>query len=1181
MVNNWTDSTNSLNDTTINGNVDGNWNMTGLQPVPATATDVIFSGATFKDGVYFEGAIFAGCTWANITWENITGITFQNCTFESYYQTGIHNTNTFTDNDPSSSTSTNFSYSGTGPILFDGCVFNATFFENIDLEYFEFNNCIVQTSDPSQNMNGGYNQGLEFNDIIMNNCEINNLSLSGPVNPIFQGTRFSNTTLTNLNLGTQTFTFCSFDTQKSDLTTNSPNTTFIFDNCAYENFILTQLLLSNLLFDGFSFLNCTFPTNETYNTLPPISETLFEGITFSDGVTFSGISFKGVTFKNPIFDLSSSDVTFTNCEFTLAGSSKNRFIRGEDNDITYSSDAYNVLFNNCLLNNLSLSDDPDGYGRPTIKNFSFGSCRLYSATGDPTFASFSLEMDNGVYENILFTGISYDNLFGNLNETLKIDNATFTNLSIITINTNNILELKDCELISTTISNNTASLNLTHNTFRKGNFPTSVNGNSGELYFDNSNFTNEDSSESQHEIIDNIGQLYFRKVPGFSLSQGTFFYTSFSNNTGATSIDFTDATLDSCKLFTVGFSLNTINCNRTEFKSTSIGDEVDSELVASLNLTDATFDDFCTISNSDLSGSTLNRTKFNACTFSNTKLQNCTITNAHQVLNTSTGIDDAALTFPTFEENTFYGVLKTSIDTASIIYKGLSFKGIITPNINFSNFNTYVNDDTYFVIKTELNTALLGVNSANFDLNKTLDFSNCNFDGFDLQTSRFEIVDFTGANLDNTTFSELTIASYITLNGASINNCNLYPLFVDNGASKRVVNLTYDTNSPPDLRGLAEYEVSLIGNTKTVILIGANCDYSLDNPTFSNFDIYDSINTTAQGDIIFLEDCNFESCVFDNCNMGTKNGTYESTYNGNNSTIIGISWKNSLFDQATFTNCTFQETILNGCNLSSADMTSVEFDNCFLYLPDEYVWVNGSPNGTYTNISQALGDFQSFELPITANNSDLSVSVTNGVSAPDYRIGPASDVNLWELSFTGNDVGAGTDPIVIDVEGNIFELPHDERCYLYFKTNDNSCYINIKTTLRGKASFNKYFYIYFQGEEFILDIDTYRFYDPNSLSEYELRKAIDLFNINKLDEYSKEDIDAFEYIKITFANDDVLRITLGQNKHFLKFWRKNSSIKMINGNYNQEKNSGLILGKSHGKIMENLTSFVETNENVF
>jgi len=270
-------------------------------------------------------------------------------------------------------------------------------------------------------------------------------------------------------------------------------------------------------------------------------------------------------------------------------------------------------------------------------------------------------------------------------------------------------------------------------------------------------------------------------------------------------------------------------------------------------------------------------------------------------------------------------------------------------------------------------------------------------------------------------------------------------------------------------------------------------------------------------------------------------------------------------------------------------MTSVEFDRVFISLLDSDVWTGATPNGNYDNLDDGAGgnplaSMLDISLPTTPNNTDLSVSLTNGGGAPDYRdtmLDSNEGPNIYELSFTGNDVGAGTDPIIIDVEGNTFELPHDERCYLYFKTNDDSCYINIKTILRNKASFNKYFYIYFKGEEIILDIDTYKFYDPHNLSQFELRKALDTFNINKLDELNNENECKFENIKITFANDDVLRITLGKNEHFLKFWRKNSSIKMINGNYNQEKNDGLVLGKAHGKIMESLTSFIATNERVF
>lgn len=1191
MSNNW-DSDISISDITINGDVSGSKNG-------KTATNVLFNEVTFKDGATFTNCQFIGCRFTDCTFENTSiGILFDSCDFDSLYTGGTHFSNLFTDVDPLTSAGGPFIYLGTETIGFESCIFNSAEFENITLQYTGFVNCQTNTTEPAGTANGTDNRGITFNSITMDNCLINNFShSSGTVNPEFVSVSFSNTDIINLHadLGTQVFTSCTFNAPQNDIFYDNPNVTLSLLSCTFNGYdlysdVLTELLATTTPF----FESCTFPANETYS-LFDISEQEFNNITFGDGVTWQQCTFKGVIFKAPVFDLSTNNVTFNNSVFRYDTTNKNEFLRGVASDIIYNSNNYKVVFSGCTLNNMSLSSNPNGYGIPTIKNFKFINSGFYSNNNGFDFENFSVLFDNGNYENCEFNNISFSTPYGsNLDEKVIIQNATFTSCTFTNFATADVLKLDICTLKDSTITSNTVAMEFPQCTFEKasgGSSGTSITNNTGSLDIQNAFFYDLDQSASQHTISGNSGGLTMSGSSTINApSGGVFNYVDFINNTntGGTSIALNDTvTLTECKFrMTSGTTLNSINFTDASLIDCQIGNENDIELVATINLTDTIFTTVNgnTITNADLSGSTLLRTDFGSTTFSDVKFQDCVITNAHQVLNGMT--DEAYLYFPTFQDGEFYAVLKTADNTATLLYPGLSFSGVATTGLNFHYSSDYVNNDNYYIMKTSNvsgnNTPQLGVNTANFDNNTTLDFSNCNFDGYSFANASFRTINLTGANLDNTTFDNtVAISSSININECSISGSTLHPLF---GVSPntRCVNLTYDTTNAPTITGLAEYTVSQDGDIKTIILIGSNSDYTSDTPRFANFNIYDSI--TGTDNIYLFEDCNFDGCIFDNCNLGTTNNTYESTFNGYSSIIKGINWIGTTFGTASFTNCTFQETMLNQVSLENTTMSSVEFDHCLINISDEGVWDGGTPNGSFTNLNTdgyngvpSLLDIQNAELPIVANDSTLSVSVTVGVDVPDYRL-TSGDDNFYELSFSGSDVGAGTDPIIIDVEGNTFELPHDERCYLYFKINDDSCYINIKTILRGKASYNKYFYIYFQGEELILDIDTYKCYDPNSLSEFELRKAINKFNINKLDLI---DINYLENIKINFSNDDVLRITLGENKHFLKFWRKNSSIKMINGNYNQEKNGGLILGKAHGKIMESLTSFIETNENVF
>ena len=100
------------------------------------------------------------------------------------------------------------------------------------------------------------------------------------------------------------------------------------------------------------------------------------------------------------------------------------------------------------------------------------------------------------------------------------------------------------------------------------------------------------------------------------------------------------------------------------------------------------------------------------------------------------------------------------------------------------------------------------------------------------------------------------------------------------------------------------------------------------------------------------------------------------------------------------------------------------------------------------------------------------------------RWGKQEQSQMWKLKFQGFmrdfhfnngcvqedfDAGICEDPHILTFGGNRLDLPHDDN--MYNMINGLDLKINVKSQLIGDGSFAKYFYVNYQNEEFVLDID--------------------------------------------------------------------------------------------------------------
>tara|TARA_Y200000002_G_scaffold113673_1_gene93111 strand:- start:1534 stop:2190 length:657 start_codon:yes stop_codon:yes gene_type:complete len=67
------------------------------------------------------------------------------------------------------------------------------------------------------------------------------------------------------------------------------------------------------------------------------------------------------------------------------------------------------------------------------------------------------------------------------------------------------------------------------------------------------------------------------------------------------------------------------------------------------------------------------------------------------------------------------------------------------------------------------------------------------------------------------------------------------------------------------------------------------------------------------------------------------------------------------------------------------------------------------------------------------------------------------------------DAGICEDPHILTFGGNRLDLPHDD--HIYNMINGLGLKINVKSQILGNGSYAKYFYVNYEGEDFIIDVD--------------------------------------------------------------------------------------------------------------
>jgi hypothetical protein len=188
--------------------------------------------------------------------------------------------------------------------------------------------------------------------------------------------------------------------------------------------------------------------------------------------------------------------------------------------------------------------------------------------------------------------------------------------------------------------------------------------------------------------------------------------------------------------------------------------------------------------------------------------------------------------------------------------------------------------------------------------------------------------------------------------------------------------------------------------------------------------------------------------------------------------------------------------------------------------------------------------------------------------------GPAESL---EFEDNGETVGIGADPVIYDANGNKYELPVDERIYCLLKSEKYDLLINVKTKIIGRESYNKYFYIYFRGTEFIFDVETYKFYLPDENNKMRMNNLIKNFKLEMLKNIETSEI---EGLKINVSDtDNTLKMIL-QKKIVLRFWKNNRGVKLESHveKLNQDEFRGILVGIQKGQVLNEITSWEDGND---
>jgi len=142
------------------------------------------------------------------------------------------------------------------------------------------------------------------------------------------------------------------------------------------------------------------------------------------------------------------------------------------------------------------------------------------------------------------------------------------------------------------------------------------------------------------------------------------------------------------------------------------------------------------------------------------------------------------------------------------------------------------------------------------------------------------------------------------------------------------------------------------------------------------------------------------------------------------------------------------------------------------------------------------------------------------------------------------DAGICEDPHILTFGGNRLDLPHND--HIYTMINGLGLRINVKCQLIGEGSYAKYFYVNYQGEDFIIDIDDLNIKQSANRvkTKYHMLKSIDYSGNNFIFEKQMRTL-------IVRSTDGIMELVFNAETRGLLI---NSRL-----NFTQENSSGVMM----------------------
>ena len=175
------------------------------------------------------------------------------------------------------------------------------------------------------------------------------------------------------------------------------------------------------------------------------------------------------------------------------------------------------------------------------------------------------------------------------------------------------------------------------------------------------------------------------------------------------------------------------------------------------------------------------------------------------------------------------------------------------------------------------------------------------------------------------------------------------------------------------------------------------------------------------------------------------------TFVSGESVTTSVVTEHNKTESAEYMNITFNEELNN-------EPIQLEFITEDAFKPEFMKYRNGNLvemvtmeeiNNSFVPNRWAIEKWNSYRVVFQGYKRDLHIN--NGCVQEDF------------------DAGICEDPHILTMGGNRLDLPHDEN--IYNMIDGLGLKINVKSQILGDGSYAKYFYISYENEEFVLDID--------------------------------------------------------------------------------------------------------------